>query len=52
MGLIELVLVFGIVLGFGGWQLYSLRRERLRDLEREAGRQRPQEGAPGQDDKA
>ncbi len=26
-GLIELVLVFGIVLGLGVWQLYSVRRD-------------------------
>ncbi|MCU0838991.1 MAG: hypothetical protein MUE49_09760 [Rhodospirillales bacterium] len=27
----ELVLVFGLVLGFCGWELWSLRRERQRD---------------------
>lgn len=31
--LLELVLVFGLVLGFCGWQLWSLRRERRRDQE-------------------
>jgi hypothetical protein len=30
-GLIELLLVFGIVLGLGGWQLWSVRRELARD---------------------
>ena len=31
-GLIELVFVFAVVLGFGVWQLYSLKRpERPRD---------------------
>jgi len=26
LGLIELILVFGAVLGFGFWELYSLRK--------------------------
>ena len=31
LGLIELLLVFGAVFGFGFWQLRSLRRLRERD---------------------
>jgi hypothetical protein len=30
LGLIELFLVFGGVLGFGFWQLYDLKREKRR----------------------
>ncbi len=30
LGLIELILVFGAVLGFGFWELYSLRRDKKR----------------------
>ncbi len=33
--LIELALVLGLVLGFGFWELYSLRRDKKRDAERE-----------------
>lgn len=33
-GLVELVLVFGLVLGFGIWQLASVRREIRRDREK------------------
>jgi hypothetical protein len=33
-GLVELVLVFGLVLGFGIWQLVSVRREIRRDREK------------------
>jgi hypothetical protein len=29
--LIELLVVFGLVFGFAGWELYKLRRERRRD---------------------
>ncbi len=35
--ILELVLVFGLVVGFCGWELWSLRRERRRD--RQARRQ-------------
>jgi hypothetical protein len=31
----ELVLVFGAVLGFGGWQLWSVRRALREDREKE-----------------
>jgi hypothetical protein len=30
----ELILVFGVVVGFAVWQLWDLRRERLRDEQR------------------
>lgn len=33
LGLVEMALVFGIVVGWGAWELYRLRRLRL---EREA----------------
>lgn len=36
LGLVELSMVFGLVLGLGVWQLWSLRRERRRDAAREA----------------
>ena len=31
LALLEMLLVFGVVVGFGVWQLVSLRRERRRD---------------------
>ena len=30
-GLIELILVFGAVIGFGVWELVSLKREKVKD---------------------
>ena len=38
--LVELVLVFGGVLGFAVWQLVSVRRELRRDREKQAPRDR------------
>lgn len=35
LGLIELILVFGAVLGFGFWELYSLRRDKKRPRRRD-----------------
>lgn len=32
LGLIEMVLVFGLVIGWGWWELRSLRRARERNL--------------------
>lgn len=29
--LVELLLVFGAAFGWGGWELWTLRRERLKD---------------------
>jgi len=40
LGLIELLLVLGIVLGLGIWQLVSVRREQKRDRGK-AGRPEP-----------
>lgn len=40
-GLIELVLVFGVLLGFGAWQLYSVRRDQRRADEEARRRQDP-----------
>jgi hypothetical protein len=40
LGLIELVLVFGVLLGFGAWQLYSVRRDQRR-ADEEARREDP-----------
>lgn len=43
-GLIELVLVFGLLLGFGAWQLYATRRDQRRadeEARRAAGREAP-----------
>jgi len=34
--IIELVLVFGAVLGFGLWELYSLRRDKKRSQQAQA----------------
>lgn len=33
-GLVEMLLVFGLVLGFGGYELWSLRRANRRARER------------------
>jgi hypothetical protein len=44
-GLIELVLVFGLLLGFGFWQLYSVRRDQRR-ADEEARRRQQEGGAP------
>jgi hypothetical protein len=41
LGLIELVLVFGLLLGFGVWQLYSVRRDQRRADEEASRRQGP-----------
>ena len=38
--LVELVLVFGGVLGFAVWQLVSVRRELRRDREKQAAQER------------
>jgi hypothetical protein len=35
LGLVELLLVFGAVFGFGFWQLHSLRRLREREQSRD-----------------
>jgi hypothetical protein len=45
-GLIELVLVFGAVIAFGVWELYSMRRHSKRSAE---ARKQPQTGG-GEDD--
>lgn len=37
-GLIELVFVFAVVLGFGIWQLCSLKRDRSRENDDESSR--------------
>ncbi len=44
-GLIELILVFGLLLGFGVWQLYSVRRDQRR-ADEEARRRQRQGGDP------
>jgi len=44
--LIELALVFGAVIAFGLWELYSLRRHTKRSAE---ARKRPQTGGDGDD---
>jgi hypothetical protein len=36
-GLIELILVFGAVIGFGVWQLWSLKRETKKDAGKKDG---------------
>ncbi len=43
--LLELLLVFGAVFGFGFWQLWSLRRERKRDRAAD-GKPEPPDPAP------
>ena len=42
--LVELFLVFGLAVGIGVWQLVSVTRELRRDREREAARQRGEQG--------
>ena len=37
-GLIELGLVFGVALAIGGWELWTLRRDRRRAAARDAAR--------------
>jgi hypothetical protein len=44
-GLIELVLVFGLLLGFGFWQLASVRRDQRR-ADEEARRRRQAQVEP------
>jgi hypothetical protein len=46
---LELVLIFGGVLGFGFWELYKLRRERRREQEEESKppHEPPHEPPPG-----
>jgi hypothetical protein len=50
LGLVELVLVFSLVLGFGFWQLYAVKRDQRRaeearaEAERQAAARR--EGEP------
>ena len=39
-GLVELVLVFGVVMGWAWWDLRGLKRDRQRTAEREQARQR------------
>jgi hypothetical protein len=46
LGLIELVLVFGLLLGFGVWQLYSVRRDQRRADEEASRRQGPGDERP------
>ena len=46
LGLIELILVFGLLLGFGLWQLYAVRRDQRR-ADAEARRRRDGEEPPG-----
>lgn len=41
---IELVMIFGLAIGFGVWQLISVTRELRRDREREAAQQRANQG--------
>jgi ABC-type nickel/cobalt efflux system permease component RcnA len=48
LGWLELTLVFGLVLGLGVWQLWSLRREQRRDAER-AREAQGSDAAPGRD---
>ncbi len=44
LGLIELILVFGLLLGFGVWQLYAVRRDQRRADEE--GQRRRDEAEP------
>lgn len=47
LGLIELIVVFGLLLGFGLWQLYAVRRDQRRadeDARRQRERRPPPEG--------
>lgn len=39
--LIELIGIFSLVLGFGFWELYSLRRDKKRRAETQAGKSDP-----------
>lgn len=44
--LLEALLVFGLVFGFGVWQLISVRREQRRDREAKEREQQDQQGPP------
>jgi hypothetical protein len=44
-GLVELILVFGLLLGFGVWQLYAVRRDQ-RQADEVAQRREKQGGEP------
>ena len=45
-GLIELILVFGLLLGFGFWQLYATRRDQRRADEEAKRRAAGPDGPP------
>jgi hypothetical protein len=45
LGLIELILVFGLLLGFGFWQLYAVRRDQRR-ADEVASRRRDRDAPP------
>ena len=49
LGLIELLLIVGLVFGFGFWQLYTLPRDR-RDRPRPEPRRNPEHEDPGAPD--
>lgn len=48
--IVESVLVFGLVLGWAVWELFSTRRSLKRDREASAERARHSEGQHGADD--
>lgn len=48
--IVESVLVFGLVLGWAVWELFSTRRSLKRDREASAERSRHSEGQHGADD--
>ena len=49
LGLIELLLIVGLVFGFGFWQLYTLKRDK-RERPRPDPRRDPEHKAPGPPD--
>lgn len=51
LGLVELILVFGLVLGLGAWQLWSVRRAERDAEEKRRRANRPESSKPmGADD--
>lgn len=48
MFIAEITLTLGVALGFGFWQLWDLKRERVKDAAKAAARAGDTSGAPSQ----
>jgi hypothetical protein len=51
LGLVELLLIVGLVFGFGLWQLYTLRRDKREPPRRDRQRDPGRGGPPASDDR-